>query len=386
MKNVLVRGPLLSLSGYGNHARQVFRWLSQKSELKMHAQITPWGMTPWLINPDLEKGLVSKIMECSDMPQVPLDISFQIQLPNEWDSNIAAYNVGISAFVETDKCNPEWIQCCNKMDHIVVPSQHVKSVMDATGSVKVPVSVIPEAFFDEIANEDPSELDFLNLTTSFNLLIFGQITGSNPWSDRKNTFFTIKWLCEVFKDDPSAGIILKTNHGTNTHIDRRITSDMLEKLLKEVRPGPFPKVYLLHGHMYPEEINSLYRHPKIKALVSATRGEGFGLPLLEAAAASLPVIATDWSGHLDFLKKGKFISLAYDLCEIHESKRDNAIFIPGTKWAEVREEDFKKRIIKFRKSNKLPKEWAAELSAKLLKSHSFKAISEIYDSAFEGII
>ena len=112
----------------------------------------------------------------------------------------------------------------------------------------------------------------------------------------------------------------------------------------------------------------------------------FGLPLLEAAAAELPVIATNWSGHLDFLRKGKFISLTYDLCEIHESKRDNNIFIPGARWAETREEDFKRRIKKFRKSNKLPKEWATELSTKLFESHTFKAISEVYDSVFEGII
>ena len=46
---------------------------------------------------------------------------------------------------------------------------------------------------------------------------------------------------------------------------------------------------------------NLYAHPKIKAYVSLTHGEGYGLPLFEAAYHGIPIIAPDWSGHLDFL-------------------------------------------------------------------------------------
>ena len=59
---VCVRGPLLSISGYGNHTRQVYRWLSESRQHEIKTQILPWGVTPWMINPELEHGLIGKIM------------------------------------------------------------------------------------------------------------------------------------------------------------------------------------------------------------------------------------------------------------------------------------------------------------------------------------
>jgi glycosyltransferase involved in cell wall biosynthesis len=161
---------------------------------------------------------------------------------------------------------------------------------------------------------------------------------------------------------------------------------MLERLLGEVRPGKYPKVYLLHGNMYEKEMASLYLHPKIKAFVTVTRGEGFGLPILESCASGLPVIATNWSAHLDFLEKGKFISIEYDLTEVHSSRIDNSIFIKGTKWASPKEDDFKRKIRKFRESSQIPKKWAEELKTKVKKEYSQKAISRLYEETFSEII
>ena len=386
MKRVLVRGPLLSISGYGTHTRQVFRWLESKPNVQVSAQILPWGRTPWLINPELEDGLVGKIMEASAPSQPPFDASFQIQLPNEWDPSLARYNVGISAFVETDKCNPAWIDACNRMQHVVVPSSFIKTTISNTGSVIPSVSVIPESYYDCLSQKAPSVDMDLNLTTDFNLLIFGQITGNNPWSDRKNTFFAIKWLCEEFADDPNVGIILKSNFGSNTTIDRKVTANNMTSLLNEVRKGEYPKFYLLHGRLTPEEMHSIYKNPKIKGMVSATRGEGFGLPFLEAAVSDLPILTTGWSGHLDFLNKGKFIKFDYDLTEVHESKIDNQIFIKDTKWAEVREDDFKSKVRKFKEKSDKPKQWAIELGEKLRNSHSQSAVSDKYEEVFGTIL
>jgi glycosyltransferase involved in cell wall biosynthesis len=385
MRSVLIRGPLLSISGYGTHTRQLYKWL-ENYNCKITTQILPWGITPWYINTEIDNGLIGRIMSNSSPPEQPPDISFQLQLPNEWDSSLAKFNVGISAFVETDVCNPEWLNCCNKMNHVIVPSEHIKSTIKNTGVVTTPVTVVPEAFYDELLKEEPTANLDLNLSTDFNFLMFGQITGDNPYNDRKNTFFSIKWLCEEFAGDPNIGIVLKTNHGTNTTIDRKIVTNQMSALLNEVRIGPYPKFYLLHGMMTPDEMYSVYHNPKIKGLVAPTRGEGFGLPLLEASVARLPVLATNWSAHKDFLNQGNWIKFEYDLKEIPDSKKDGQIFMPGSKWAEVREQDFKKKVSKFRKNSDKPQEWAIDLREKLIKSHSQEAISRHYHKVFGDLL
>jgi glycosyltransferase involved in cell wall biosynthesis len=131
---------------------------------------------------------------------------------------------------------------------------------------------------------------------------------------------------------------------------------------------------------------SLYRHPKIKCLVSLTRGEGYGLPILEAAVSELPVIATDWSGHLDFMNKGRFSAVEYELIDIHQSRIDNVVFMEGSRWAMPKEKEAKRRLKKFRTSSKIPKQWAEELAPKLLADFSQEAINSIYDECLTEFI
>ncbi len=376
-KKVILRAPLLTSSGYGTHSRQIFRWLKGRPDVEIVTQVVPWGCTSWLINPDGQDGLIGDIMLSNSMNIADADISMQVQLPNEWDPNLAKINIGISAFVETDTCNPTWLDHCNAMDAVVVPSEHIAHCITNTGGINVPLYVIPESFYDCIEEDvPPIDIDF---STPFNFLIFGQLTGFNPENDRKNIFYTIKWLCEAFKDDESVGIVIKTNSGKNTKIDRKNTEQLLKKLVDEVRTGDFPRVHFLHGTFSQEEIAAIYKHPKIKALVSMTRGEGFGLPLLEGAASGLPIIATNWSGHKDFLDHGQFLDVKYLLAEIHESRIDNQIFMKGSRWAQPLEEDAKRRFIKFRKASSLPKKWAEELQKKIVEKYSQKAIIRIYD-------
>jgi len=381
---ICVRGPLLSISGYGNHTRQVFRWLNQKEGVQLSTQILPWGITPWLINPDDLNGLVGEIMKRSvEFEATGFDLSFQVQLPNEWDPKLAKFNVGVTAAVETDLCNPEWITKCNEMNLIVVPSNHTKTTLERTGTLTVPIVVVPESFPDSILNDELEPYD-LNVRTKFNFLIFGQITGSNAFVDRKNTFFALKWLTEAFAGDPDVGVVIKTNHGRNTSIDRRVCKNLIRKVVRELNTDV--PVYLVHGAMSEDEVASFYRNKTVKCLIAPTRGEGYGLPLLEAAASGLPVIATNWSGHRDFLDKGKWISLDYRLEEVPQEKIDNNIFVKGAKWAEVDENDFKKKVKKFRDQNQKPVEWAQQLSTTLKSSHSFESISKLWDEVAKEFI
>jgi glycosyltransferase involved in cell wall biosynthesis len=384
-KQVVFQAPLLTQSGYGCHARQVARWLFDREETEQDIEVfvkpLSWGRTPWLLNPNALDGLVGKIIQHSTPCKKP-EVSIQLQLPNEWDPFLANYNIGMTAVVETDKCNPKWIDAVNAMDLVIVPSQFCKNTLLASGEVKTEVIVIPESYFDEACQPNNIELD--NITTDFNFLVFGQITGLNPENDRKNLFYTVKWIAEAFAGCQNVGVIIKTNLGRNTTIDRTGTQKMLTDLVAQVAKPSGPKFYLLHGEMTNKELSGLYQNSKVKALVSLTRGEGFGLPLLEAAVSGLPVIATGHSAHTEFLGKGKYIKVEYNLAPIHPSRVDNNIFIEGARWAQVHETDARRKLVKFYKSPEVPRKWAEDLKEVLRNEYSFSSIKNKYDQVFDA--
>lgn len=377
---VLLRAPLLTLSGYGVHSRQIFEWLKEKEEIDLDVECLNWGMTPWIINAEHEQGLIGKIMSCSRKLNPPYDVTFQVQLPDEWNPDLGNYNIGISAVVETDKCNPEWITRCNLMDEIIVPSEFTKNVLLNTGLLKKKVTVIPEWFNQNIPKQD-NEIK-LPLKTDFNFLVISQLNSQNPQDDRKNIYNTIKWLCEEFKGDSNVGIVLKTNLGRGTTLDKNLTKNLLHQMVTSFGKQTFPKIYLLHGSMKNEEIAQIYHDKKIKCFVGATRGEGFGLPIIDAAAAGMPVVATNWSGHLDFLKDS-FSKVDYDLVEIRKEKADNRIFFEGFKWADPKESDFRKKVRSVYKNYNEHKLIAQNLKQIINEEYSSKKIKLMYDDLFE---
>lgn len=388
MKRVILRGPFLTNSGYGVHARQIARWAISKSDWSVTVQALPWGITPWIIDSDAESGLIGEIMKrTASLSGLPtFDLSIQVQLPNEWDSSVAKTNIGVTAAVETDRCNPEWIDDCNRMNAVVVPSVHTKKTLETTGGsrLKAPVFVIPESFYDEILNAESQKFPH-EFSTKFNFLVFGQLTGNNPENDRKNLFYTLKWIFDEFKDDKDVGIILKTNSGRTTKIDRLMTEKFVKQIVKEARKSEFPRVHFLHGRMSNQEMTSLMKSDSVKCLVSLTRGEGYGLPILEAAAAGLPVIATGWSGHLDFLRED-FISVEYTLIDIHSSRVDNKIFMQGTKWAMPVEADAKRRMRKFYEKSTMPRHKAGEAAKRIKSDYCFNSISKMYDERLASFL
>ena len=159
----------------------------------------------------------------------------------------------------------------------------------------------------------------------------------------------------------------------------------IRQVVSQVRKGKYPKIHLLHGNLSPAEIAGLYKRKDVKCFLSLTRGEGFGLPLLEAAACSLPVMATNWSAHLDFLNLGKFIPISYSILPIDPKKVDNRIFLAGMQWAEPSESDFKKKVVKLKNKYDIPKKWAQDLSKKVKEKFSSQAIIKTYDEVFERI-
>lgn len=370
------------------HARQVARWLLGRTDVKLSVNALPWGDTAWLLDRTSHDGLIGALM---DRTSVPSDLrgtdsmSVQLQLPNEWDPNVADVNVGMSAVVETDRCSPEWVAACNKMTRVIVPSKHAEACLRASGTITTPIVVVPEAYGDAFVPGVP-QATLPELDAPTNVLLFGQLTGANPHSDRKNLFFAVKWLCELLRDRADVGIVLKTNMGRNTLIDRDIVVNMMKGLLTEVRRGPNPRLTLLHGDMSDAEVSALYRHPQIAMLAAPTRGEGFGLPILEAAAAGLPVVATGWSGHMDFLQGHGIGHVDYKLVDVHPSRVDGKIFLKGARWAEPNEVDFKQRITRVLNESAVHRAEAAQLAQVVQRSHSFAAVAKSYDAALGDLL
>jgi glycosyltransferase involved in cell wall biosynthesis len=387
---VIVRGPLLSVTGYGCHTRQVWQWARSHKDWDVRASIVPWGQCTYYINPAAEDGLIGDIMSKSiPIPDEKPDLSLQVQLPDEWDPGLAKKNIGITAGIESDRCAQTWVTAARKMTKVVVPSEYAKLSFLNGGLDPDHICNIPEAITCKPPNAATLmgiSKDLDSLSTDFNFLMFGQITSNNADTDRKNTFNCLKWLCEELKDDSQAGVVIKTNMGRMTCEDRHHTESMISSVLDHVRVGPFPKVHIIHGLLDSAEIGAIYHHEKINVLVAPTRGEGWGLPILDAASCGLPIIATNHSGHMDFLKHVKFLDVSFDIVNVPDALVDGRIWVAGARWAEPHELHFKSRVKKFRTASSMPKKWAQEAKDTITQNFSLPAIIQSYNENLGAIV
>lgn len=307
-KRVILRGPLLTQSGYGHHTRTILRALRTREDLfDVYLHALNWGATSWIWHDDEERKWIDQTLE-KTIHYIrnggQFDMSLQVSIPNEWQ-RIAPVNIGITAGIETTAVAPEWLDKASVVDKILTISSHSKKTFEGTvykskneqtGEEAVLSCPTPVEYVSyPVVKKEPEKLN-LDLSTKFNFLSVVQI------SPRKNLPQLISCFVESFKDNEDVGLILKVNIGKNSLLDRVNTESKLKMLL-----APYEdikcKIYLLHGYMTDEQMAGLYTHPNIKALVSTTHGEGFGLPIFEASYYGLPIAATDWSGHLDFLYK-----------------------------------------------------------------------------------
>jgi glycosyltransferase involved in cell wall biosynthesis len=383
MIKVVLRAPVLSKSGYGEHARFVYRSLrSQPEVFDIYVHPTNWGKSSWISGDTEEiRNINQDIQKLARNPKQPMDLSIQVTIPNEWEK-MAPVNIGVTAGIETSHVSPEWLQKANIMDKVIVVSEHAKqgfvkasyNVQDNNGNdlgtltCQTPIDVVGYPVKD-ITPVDLSEK--LNLSTDFNFLTIAQ------WGPRKNLENTVKWFVEEFRDE-EVGLVIKTHRANMSLGDRRNTETLLKIFLDKLGERNC-KIHYLHGDMTEEELHGLYVHPKIKGFVSATHGEGFGLPLFEAAYSGLPIAAPAWSGHVDFLygnitnavsgktKRGPlFEKIQYDLEPVQPAAHWKTVINPDMKWCFPKEKSFKKALRSLFKSNEMKQMVAQDLREQLL--------------------
>jgi glycosyltransferase involved in cell wall biosynthesis len=387
MKKVIIRGPALSQSGYGEHTRFVLRSLRSRPDLyDVYLINVNWGQTGWIWQDTDERrwidSILHKTVALGELKKEFFDFSMQVTIPNEWSRDLAAINIGVTAGIETTKISPNWFDSSINMDKIIVVSEHAKFGFENT-MIKVKNNMTDEIFDTKIdtpievvgypvKNIKPAKID-LDLKHNFNFIAVG------TWIPRKNMGNTIRWFVEEFYDQ-NVGLIVKTSLMKNCLQDREAMQNTLKSILSEYE-GKKCEVNLLHGDLSDEEMTALYTHPKVKAFVSLSHGEGFGLPLFEAVYNGLPVIAPDWSGPVDFLympaKKGSkkmkqmFSSVSYDIGPVQKAAVWPGVIEEDSQWCFAKEWHYKKVIRDVYKNH-----GAALSKAKKLKKYICEEFSE----------
>ena len=356
---LLFQGPVSSRSGYGNHSRDLVRSLIECGKYDVKIWDLRWGGCPR--NAIDEKNPDHKIFfdHLLDIPSLDTQPEFHIHVtvPNEF-ANIGKYNIGITAGMETTMISQQWVEGCNKMDLIIVPSNHCKKVFQSTvwkqqnsqtqeivREIKVvkPIEVLFEGtrsdIYKKITQKDIPQtlIDKLSMITeNWCYLYVGHWLQGDVGHDRKDTGMLVKVFLETFKNKKNTpALILKTSGATFSVTDRDDIFKKIEGIKKSVKAEILPNIYLIHGDLTDEEMNGLYNHPKVKAHVTFTKGEGFGRPLLEASMSEKPIIASGWSGHLDFLDKNLAVLLPGGLSNVHASAVWENVILKESQWFTV---------------------------------------------------
>tara|TARA_R110000796_G_scaffold146087_2_gene262793 strand:- start:589 stop:1899 length:1311 start_codon:yes stop_codon:yes gene_type:complete len=347
----IISCPIDTYSGYGARSRDVVKAIIEMDKYDVKILSQRWGSTPWGFIEDHEEwGFLNKhLFQPEPNKQYPKpDIWMQITIPNEFMPQ-GHYNIGMTAGIETTLCKPEWIEGCNRMNIVVGSSEHTIQVLKNSKfqqkdnktqqvvkniELSTKTEVLFEGFDENVYKKTNEILDLPEIKESFCFLFVGHWMQGAFGHDRKNVGLLVKSFLETFKNKKNQpALIMKTSGGVVSYMDKEDLLKKINKIKKTVK-GKLPKIYIIHGDLLDSEMNELYNHPKVKCMVSLTKGEGFGRPLLEFTQTKKPIIATGWSGHIDFLKPDMSVLLPGTLGDIHPSVR-NDWFVEGSKWFDV---------------------------------------------------
>ena len=394
MKPTLVfQGPVATRSGYGDHSRDLLHSLYKLDKFNIKIISMRWGMTPMdALNYDNEfhKWIVDNIeQQITEKP----DIFVQVTVPNEFEPK-GYYNIGITAAIETTICALDWITGCNRMDLIIVPSEHSKrSLVDTVYNeadnvtkklirqhkIEKPVEVLFEGFNEESFGTDTiAHVEDLNqIKEDFAFLFVGHWLRGDLGEDRKNVGMMVKAFAMAFKNEKvKPALVMKTSSAGFSVLDREHTIAKIREALG-TDYGKVP-VYLLHGDLTEAEMNGLYEHKKIKAMLNFTKGEGFGRPLLEFSLTGKPILVSNWSGHLDFLKDGAVL-LDGELKNVHDSAADQFL-LKEAQWFNVNISKALPLIKDVYKNYDKYKTTAYQLGKQNKQNFSLEKMTKLFDS------
>jgi hypothetical protein len=338
---LVFQGPIFTRSGYGDHCRDLMKSLRKMDKYDIKIIPLRWGNTPQnqVSNEDeFGRWMLERVIgQIGEKP----DVFVQVSVANEFEPK-GHYNIGVTAGVETTIAPKDFIDGSNKMDLIIVPSKFTKANLGGTvyqqkdnqtgqivGEIKTttPIEVLFEGVDTEIFSKGINKSILDNVKEDFCFLVVGHWLKGSLGQDRKDIGMAIKTFATVFQylpKDKRPALLVKTSHAGFSVIDREETRKKIDEVLKSFG-DKCPSVYLIHGDLAESDMASLYHHPKVKAMISFAKGEGYGRPMAEFTLTGKPIIASGWSGQTDFLPAENAVLLEGSLTQIDESAADQFI-------------------------------------------------------------
>lgn len=352
---LLYQAPVATRSGYGDHARDLLKSFRDLNYYDIKIVSTRWGSTPMdQLNPEIEfdKWIIDNIV--TEITQ-QADVYVQVTVPNEFQT-LGKINIGVTAGIESTIIPKDWVDGCNRMDLIITTSQHSKAGISGTAwternkdtqqvvnehRVNKPIEVLFEGT-DYKKTNGLSKLD--NIEEDFCFLFVGHWLQGNLYHDRKDVGGMIQTFLSAFSraKGKKPALILKTSSANFSIRDREEILKKINDVASKVNSDL--SIYLLHGDLSPDDMWKLYNHPKVKASLSFTHGEGFGRPLLEFSLTGKPVVTSNWSGHVDFLSNEGSVLLKGDLKPVDPSAA-NQFLLTDSQWFYVNYSDAALKLI-----------------------------------------
>jgi hypothetical protein len=342
--------PIDTYSGYGARSRDIVKAIIELDKYDVKVLPQRWGSTPMGFvknNPEWE-FLTKYLLQQPQLPAQP-EIWMQITVPNEFQP-VGKYNIGCTAGIETTVAPAEWVEGCSRMNLILGSSEHTIKVLKESKFEKrdqqtnQPVGIIEwkgdsEVIFEgaDVEKYKPvkSTFDLSNVKEEFAYLFVGHWMQGHLGEDRKNVGLLVKAFYETFKNKAKKpALILKTSTVGSSYMDRDELIKRIKMIKDTVKSNNLPNVYLLHGEFTDVEMNEIYNHSKVKAMINLTKGEGFGRPLLEFSLVNKPIITTNWSGHVDYLNPEFTTLLPGNMTKVHHSAANNML-LAEAEWFSV---------------------------------------------------
>jgi glycosyltransferase involved in cell wall biosynthesis len=398
---LVFQGPIFTRSGYGDHCRDLIKSLYKMDKFDIKLIPLRWGNTPQnQVDPSTEFGqkMLSQVIGQID---VQPDVFIQVSVANEFEPK-GKFNIGITAGVETTICPKDFIDGSNKMDLIIVPSNFTKGNVGGTvyqqknqetgqivGEIRTtkPIEVLFEGVDTEIFSKGNGKDILENVKEDFNFLIVGHWLKGSLGQDRKDIGMAIKTFTSVFQylpKDKRPGLIIKTSHAGFSVMDREATRQKIEDVLKPLGDN-IPSIYFIHGDLEESDMSNLYHHPKVKAMISFTKGEGYGRPMAEFTLTGKPIIASGWSGQLDFLPKENAVLLEGQLTQIDESAADKFI-MKEAQWFTVNYSNAANKIYDVYKKYDDYLKQSAGLKENTLKNFTLEKMNERFEEILNNYV